>query len=56
MPLVQPLCNVQELLHLDPVVQSPLQLDLACFQGWDIYHFSEQTVPVLPLRKILLYI
>lgn len=43
---MQPLCNEQGQLSLDQVAQSHVQLDLGCFQGWDIYHSSGKLFPV----------
>jgi len=40
--LAQPPCSEQGHLALDQVAQSPVQPDLECFQGWGIYHLSEQ--------------
>jgi len=44
--LVQPPCNEQGHPQLDQVAQSPIQPDLECSQGWDIYHLSVQSVSV----------
>ncbi|KAK4831083.1 hypothetical protein QYF61_015281 [Mycteria americana] len=50
---IQPTCNEQGHLQLDQVAQSPVQLDLECFQGWGIYHPSGQPVPVFHHPHIL---
>ena len=42
--LVQPPCNEQGHLQLAQVVQSPIQPDLECLQGWGIHHLSGQPV------------
>lgn len=33
-------------LQLDQVAESPVQPDLECLQGWGIYNFSGQSLPV----------
>jgi len=49
--LVQFPCNKQGHLPLGKVAQSPIQPDLECLQGWGIYHFSVQPVPVYQVLK-----
>jgi len=45
--LALPPCSEQGHLLLDQVAQSPIQIDLECFQGWDsLYYLSRQPVPV----------
>lgn len=50
-------CNKQERLHLEQVIQSPIQPDLLCLQEWSIHHLFGQPGLVLHytfLKKILL--
>jgi len=57
--LVQPPSNEQGHLQLDQVAQSPVQPGLECFQGWGIYHFSGQPIPVFHhphCKKFLSYV
>ena len=57
--LVQLPCSEQGYIQIVQVVQSPVQPDLECLQGWDFHQFSRQPVPVPHhsyCKKLLPYI